>query len=85
MSKKILLLHGWGGSDMPHWQAWLAGELAKETLLITSINDPSLNATEAKKLHKALNVPMKTLENVGHINSDSGFGKWEWMLEEVNS
>jgi predicted alpha/beta hydrolase family esterase len=27
--KKILLLHGWGGSDFPHWQAWLAGELAK--------------------------------------------------------
>ena len=27
--KKVLLLHGWGGSDFPHWQAWLAGELAK--------------------------------------------------------
>jgi len=30
MSKKVLLLHGWGGSDHPHWQSWLAGELAKE-------------------------------------------------------
>lgn len=27
---KILILHGWGGSDFPHWQSWLAGELAKE-------------------------------------------------------
>lgn len=27
---KVLMLHGWGGSDNPHWQAWLAGELAKE-------------------------------------------------------
>ncbi len=27
---KFLLLHGWGGSDYPHWQAWLASELAKE-------------------------------------------------------
>lgn len=26
---KVLLLHGWGGSDDPHWQAWLAGEIAK--------------------------------------------------------
>lgn len=26
---KTLILHGWGGSDDPHWQAWLAGELAK--------------------------------------------------------
>ncbi|MBU1657639.1 alpha/beta hydrolase [bacterium] len=29
MQKKVLLLHGWGGSDFPHWQSWLAGELAK--------------------------------------------------------
>jgi len=27
---KLLLLHGWGGSDWPHWQAWLASEVAKE-------------------------------------------------------
>ncbi|MBN2870652.1 MAG: alpha/beta hydrolase [Campylobacterales bacterium] len=27
--RKTLILHGWGGSDNPHWQAWLAGELAK--------------------------------------------------------
>ena len=29
MSKKVLLLHGLGGSDFPHWQSWLAGEIAK--------------------------------------------------------
>ena len=27
---KVLLLHGWGGSDNPHWQSWLAGEIAKD-------------------------------------------------------
>ncbi len=27
---RTLLLHGWGGSDLPHWQAWLAGKLAQE-------------------------------------------------------
>ncbi|MFA5215159.1 RBBP9/YdeN family alpha/beta hydrolase [Sulfuricurvum sp.] len=27
---KVLILHGWGGSDNPHWQAWLAGEVVKE-------------------------------------------------------
>ncbi|MCI4405809.1 MAG: alpha/beta hydrolase [Sulfuricurvum sp.] len=26
---KVLILHGWGGSDFPHWQSWLAGEIAK--------------------------------------------------------
>lgn len=30
MRQKTLLLHGWGGSDAPHWQAWLAGEIAKD-------------------------------------------------------
>jgi len=30
LKNKILLLHGWGGSDYPHWQAWLASELAKD-------------------------------------------------------
>jgi len=27
---KLLLLHGWGGSDWPHWQAWLASEVARD-------------------------------------------------------
>ncbi len=27
---RFLLFHGWGGSDYPHWQAWLASELAKD-------------------------------------------------------
>ncbi len=26
---KVLILHGWGGSDAPHWQAELAAEIAK--------------------------------------------------------
>ena len=30
MREKVLLLHGWGGSDYPHWQSWIAGEIAKD-------------------------------------------------------
>lgn len=173
--KKVLLLHGWGGSDFPHWQSWLAGEIAKEygcvnflrlsdydtpklqvwldelqvtleefkpdvvichslantlwfhlcntttikeleklylvappsmqcnveelceffpvispknlyakeTLLITSTNDPYMSEDEAQVLQKELNVKMKVLENAGHINADSNFGEWPWMLEEL--
>ncbi|MFT5660132.1 MAG: putative alpha/beta hydrolase family esterase [Sulfurimonas sp.] len=173
MNKKILLLHGWGGSDFPHWQSWLAGELAKEygtvsflklsnfdfpdlaiwkqelkneienfnpdivichslantlwfhtineigevkklylvappsftclieeideffplklptntnaqeTLLICSTDDPYMNIDEAKTLQKSLNVEMKILQNAGHINADSGYGEWPWILEEI--
>lgn len=172
----VLLLHGWGGSDFPHWQSWLAAELAKEyghvnflklpdfdfpdlqkwldtlqktlaacsydvvvchslgnTLwfhlcnrgliekevkelflvapprvdckieelksffpvdipnnlhargikLIVSDNDPYMTMEEAKKLQKRLGVKMEVLRDAGHINADSGFGEWRYILSEV--
>ena len=39
MSNKILILHGWGGSDFPHWQSELASEIAKN---YGTISFPSL-------------------------------------------
>jgi len=175
MAKKVLLLHGWGGSDFPHWQSWLASELvkeygcvnflrfsnfdtpkldvwrdeleetlegfkpdivichslantlwfhlcntstlktietlylvappsmkckveeikeffpqkipkslfAKEVFLIGSTNDPYMSVQELYQLQKELDVELKVLENAGHINTDSGFGKWPWLLERV--
>jgi len=173
MKEKVLLLHGWGGSDYPHWQSWLSGEIARdygsvsfpllenphfpqkkqwmhqvkeilhtfkphtvichsmactlwfhlcnegeitpvkrlllaapprlnveletiksffpvsvpkelyaeEALLVTSTNDPYLSVNETEALQKALAIPMKTIENGGHINAESGYGKWPWVLE----
>lgn len=175
MRKKVLLLHGWGGSCHPHWQSWLASEIAKdygtvsflkfsnfdfpdldtwkkelkkelnefkpdivvchslantlwfhlcneaniqeveklyliappsleskikelksffpvkipnslkakEILLVTSTNDPYMDITEANELQKKLAVPMKTLKDAGHINTDSGFGKWPWIFKKI--
>lgn len=177
MSRKVLLLHGWGGSDYPHWQSWLAGELAKnygtvsfplldqphfpsknrwmrqvkalladfrpdtvichslattlwfhlchegeiapvETLflvapprltceietiksffpvtppgalfadsvqLVTSTTDPYMTPEEAQALQAALGVPMRVLEDAGHINADSGYGEWPWILEQIKA
>ena len=174
-NKKVLILHGWGGSDFPHWQSWLACELAKEygtvsffkfsnpdapkldmwkreliehlsdfkpdillchslanilwlhlchdekiqelqklylvappslscdieelesffpvlvpkrlyakeTLLITSTNDPYMCVEEAEDLQKKLGVKMKVLQDAGHVNAQSGYGKWEWILQEI--
>lgn len=28
LKPRVLILHGWGGSDFPHWQSWLASRLA---------------------------------------------------------
>lgn len=32
--KKVLILHGWHGSDLPHWQAWLAQELVIKNCMV---------------------------------------------------
>ncbi len=173
--KKVLILHGWGGSDFPHWQSWLAAELAKdygcvsflrfsdidfpnkdvwlaelraemsafapsivvchsiantlwfhlcheggikeleklflvappsfgcdiaelesffpclipkklyakEALLVTSTNDPYMSQNEAAELQEVLGIEMLALQNAGHINTNSGYGAWHWILEEI--
>lgn len=171
--KKVLLVHGWGGSNFPHWQSWLATEIAKDygcvsflklsdfdfpildlwkqelidelesfkpdivichslantlwfhisdaikeveklylvappsfecaveeiksffpmklptktnaksALLIASTNDPYMTLEELRELQKSLDIEMTVLENAGHINTDSGYGKWPWILEEI--
>ena len=175
MSKKVLIIHGWGGSDTPHWQSWLASELAKDygyvyflkfsdleypnlstwsnelvdaledfkpdvvvchsvantlwfhlcnekrlkvvkelflvappsmscdieelksffpiktpktlyasqTILVSSTNDPYMSLDEVKVLQNELNIKMKVLQNAEHINADSNYGEWPWILEEI--
>lgn len=46
--KRVLILHGFGGSDYPHWQAWLACELIKNHYEVSfpqfpNKNNPDLN------------------------------------------
>ena len=35
MNKKVLILHGLGGSDYPHWQACLAADLIKQHYVVS--------------------------------------------------
>jgi len=170
MSDRVLILHGWGGSDHPHWQSELASEIAKnygtvafplldnchfpsknrsvkqvkqiletfkpdtivchslantlwfwlcqenimsveklflvsppsldttettiktffpceipqnihakEVHLIVSDNDPWVSVDEAEALAKEINATYHVIENAGHINTDSGHGKWEFI------
>lgn len=168
---RTLILHGWGGSDAPHWQAELAAEIAKnygtvsfplldnchfpsknrwikqvkqlikafnpdtivchslantlwfwlceedgmstverlfmvsppslnteektiksffpapmpndlhakEVRMIVSDNDPWITVDEAKKMASRYDIPLSIIKNAGHINADSGYGKWEWI------
>ena len=170
---KTLILHGWGGSDAPHWQAELASEIAKnygtvsfplldnchfpsknrwlkqvkalledfkpdtvvchslantlwfwlceediipvkrlfmvsppslttevdtiktffpcklpqklcakEVQMIVSDNDPYIKVEEAQQVASHYNIPLTIIQNAGHINADSGYGKWE-LIEKL--
>jgi len=35
MYYRVLILHGWNGSDAPHWQAWLAEKLQSEGHIVS--------------------------------------------------
>ena len=176
MSKKVLILHGWGGSDFPHWQAYLAQQLieknyivsfpqlpniyepildewidylkvemdhfkpdivvchslanilwfhyvnrynikdldklmlvspvsstckieeiksffpypiphnlkAKEYIIASSDNDPYIDIDELYKLKDMLHSSLKIIENAGHLNTESGYGKldcaYDWII-----
>ncbi len=174
--KKVLILHGWGGSDYPHWQSHLALQLieknyivsfpllpnkdnpnleewldylkvemehfqpdivvchslanilwfhylnrfdikpiqklmlvspvspsckieelktffpykipenlkANEKIMASSDNDIYMNIDELYLLKDILGISLKVIENGGHLNSDSGYGKldcaYEWII-----
>jgi len=170
---RVLILHGWGGSDAPHWQAELAGSIAqsygtvsfplldnchfpsknrwvrqirqllhdfkpttvvchslantvwlwlceeemdtverlfmvsppslttqvetiksffpcplpphlyaKQVEMIVSEDDPYITIDEAQRLAQHYQIPLMTLPNAGHINAQSGYGKWE-LIENL--
>jgi len=172
-SDKVLILHGWGGSDDPHWQAQLASAIAKnygtvsfplldnchfpsknrwvkqvrgilkefkpdtvvchslantlwfwlcqeemetiqrlfmvsppslnteekiiktffpcpmpkrlyakEVQMIVSDNDPYTTVDEAENMAKEYDIPFTVIHNAGHINAQSGYGKWE-LIEKL--
>ena len=170
---RTLILHGWGGSDAPHWQAELAAEIAKnygtvsfplldnchfpsknrwvkqvrqileefkpdtvvchslantlwfwlceedietvqrllmisppslttkeatiktffpcempktlyakEVQMIVSDNDPYIGVAEAETIAKYYDIPLTIIKDAGHINADSGYGKWA-LIEKL--
>ncbi|MDR0579892.1 MAG: alpha/beta hydrolase [Campylobacteraceae bacterium] len=42
--KRVLIIHGWGGSDLPHWQAALASELVLENHITAFPSLPNKHA-----------------------------------------
>jgi hypothetical protein len=46
MTQRVLILHGWNGSDAPHWQAWLAEKLEKEGIVVAFPKLPDRDAPD---------------------------------------
>jgi uncharacterized protein len=55
-------------------------DASMETLFVHSTNDPYCSMEDALIFSK-LGAPSITLPNMGHINTDSGHGKWPWILD----
>jgi len=56
---------------------------AQETHLIVSDNDPYISLEEANQIASHYQIPLQTIAQAGHINADSGYGKWAWMEKLV--
>ena len=55
---------------------------AKEVQMIVSDNDPYIEVEEAQMMAKHYDIPLTIINNAGHINADSGYGKWE-LIEKL--
>ncbi|MDO8554019.1 MAG: alpha/beta hydrolase [Candidatus Micrarchaeota archaeon] len=56
---------------------------SKKFIVISSDNDPYLPITEGKKLADKLNAEFIVEKNAGHIDSESGFSKYERILDII--
>jgi len=56
---------------------------AKEIIMACSTNDPYMSLEEAITLQSKLNISMKIMDNAGHINENSGFGKLDCALDWI--
>lgn len=59
MSKKVLILHGLGGSDYPHWQGWCASELIKKNYTVSFPQLPNRDNPTLEQWVKILHEEMK--------------------------
>ncbi|PTB83463.1 hypothetical protein C9926_02785, partial [Sulfurovum lithotrophicum] len=82
VADRVLILHGWGGSDAPHWQAELASEIAKNygTVSFPLLNNchfPSKNRW--MKQVKEILTTFKPHTVVCHSLANN---LWMWLCEE---
>jgi predicted alpha/beta hydrolase family esterase len=55
----FLILHGWRGSDAPHWQAWLADQLAQAGQQVSFPHLPNRDVPGRAEWLAALDIEMR--------------------------
>ncbi|HLT64382.1 MAG TPA: alpha/beta hydrolase [Pseudohongiella sp.] len=53
-------------------------------VVISSENDPWLSAEGATSLASSWGLRVHSAGRAGHINVESGYGPWPWLLDELN-
>lgn len=56
-------------------------ELPFKSILVASLNDPFLDIKRAEAFTECWGSELVTIGKAGHINVDSGYGKWHWGLK----
>ena len=80
---KVLILHGWGGSDHPHWQSELASEIAKD---YGTVSFPLLDNCHFPSKNRWIRQVKKLLEEfkpdtvVCHSLANT---LWFWLCQEL--
>ena len=77
--KKVLILHGWGGSSYPHWQAHLAKQLIKKNY---TVSFPSLPNKDEPKLDEWLKHTIPHFERENTLMQKTGFPAFGVHSEE---
>lgn len=57
--KKVLILHGWGGSDFPHWQSHLAIKLIENNYTVSFPSFPNRDFPDLQEWLTFLDIEIK--------------------------
>lgn len=78
---KILILHGWGGSDFPHWQSWLASELVKDGYPVYFPQLPFMHTPRKKVWLEMLEQAIESFKPDRIVCHSLGNMLWFWYAK----
>jgi len=83
-NKKVLILHGWGGSPYPHWQAWLASELIKQNYEVSFPTLPNVDLPDFQEWLKFVEKEFHHFKPDIIVCHSLGNIVWFHLLQNLN-